>query len=287
MRLVIVSNRLPVVITNDQNDWKVRGGSGGLVTALGPVLRRWGGVWIGWPGAVSTDEAALNEVLARYGQEAGYDLRPVPMSNEEVEGFYHGFCNEIIWPLFHDLLAECNFVPDYWTQYLAVKDRFAKVVQQCVEEGDFVWIHDYHLMGLGRPLRERGLHNRLGFFLHIPFPPPDIFCALPWRDELLRGLTQYDIIGFQTPRDRENFLDCMRRLLPEARLHLQQGMVECRLSGRSTLIGSFPIGIDYDEFADAAAAPATTARVEEIRKQMPGQQIILGLDRLDYTKGIP
>ena len=287
MRLVVVSNRLPVVITNEQNDWKIRSGSGGLVTALGPVLRRRGGVWIGWPGAVSTDEAALNGILADYGREAGYDLRPVPMSNEEVEGFYHGFCNEIVWPLFHDLLAQCNFVPDYWTQYLAVKIRYAKEVEQEIGKDDFVWVHDYHLLGLGRQLRERGLRNRIGFFLHIPFPPPDIFCALPWRDELLRGLLHYDVIGLQTPRDRENLLDCMRRLLPEARLHWRQGMVECRLSGRATLIGPFPIGIDYDEFADAAAAPSVTARVEEMRQQMPNQQIILGLDRLDYTKGIP
>jgi trehalose 6-phosphate synthase/phosphatase len=287
MRLVLVSNRLPVVITEEQGDWKVRGGSGGLVTAMGPVLRRWGGVWIGWPGAVIADEAALREILGRYGRDVGYELRPVPMSNEEIEGFYQGFCNEIIWPLFHDLQSQCNFVPEYWTQYIAVKEKFAKAVQLSVEEGDFIWVHDYHLIGLGRQLRERGLHNRLGFFLHIPFPPPDIFCVLPWRGELLRSLTHYDVIGFQTPRDRENFLDCVRRLLPEARLHWRQGMVECRLSGRAVLIGSFPIGIDYGEFAEAAAASAVTARVEEMRKQMPNQQIILGLDRLDYTKGIP
>jgi trehalose-6-phosphate synthase len=156
-----------------------------------------------------------------------------------------------------------------------------------VTDGDFVWVHDYHLMGLGRQLLERGLRNRLGFFLHIPFPPPDIFSKLPWRSNVLQSLLHYDLLGFQTPRDRENFLDCVRRLLPEAHCHRQRGTIDCAVSQRETRIGVFPIGIDYECFAQMAASPATTQRVAELRQQMPGQQIILGLDRLDYTKGIP
>lgn len=287
MRIIIVSNRLPAVIEAVDTGWRLRNGSGGLVTALGPVLRRRGGVWIGWPGAASTDATTVDEILARHGREVGYELRPVPMSQEEVEGFYQGFCNEIIWPLFHDLQSECNFVPEYWTQYVVVKERFAEVVWRYATDQDLVWVHDYHLLGLGRQLRERRLTNRLGFFLHIPFPPPDIFCKLPWRSDVLQSLTHYDVLGFQTPRDRENFLDCVRKLLPEARLRWQLGMVECSLSGRTAQIGTFPIGIDYDLFAQAAASPPITQRVQELRSQMPNQQIILGVDRLDYTKGIP
>jgi alpha,alpha-trehalose-phosphate synthase [UDP-forming] len=287
MRIVVVSNRLPVIIEAGESGFKLRPGSGGLVTALSPVLRRRGGVWIGWPGAASDDEATLREILATHSREVGYELQPVLMSPAEVEGFYDGFCNEIIWPLFHDLQSECNFEPSYWTQYVAVKEKFAEVVQRHVTSADLVWVHDYHLLGLGRQLRTRGLTNRLGFFLHIPFPPPDIFCKLPWRTDVLQSLTHYDVIGFQTPRDRENFLDCVRRLLPEARLRPQLGMVECRLAGRSAQIGAFPIGIDYEQFAQAAASPPVTQRVQELREQIPSQQIVLGLDRLDYTKGIP
>jgi trehalose 6-phosphate synthase/phosphatase len=287
VRVVIVSNRLPVVVEAAEDGMHVRRGSGGLVTAMSPVLRRRGGLWIGWPGGVATDEQALHEALAGYDQQAGYELQPVSMSQEEVEGFYRGFCNEIIWPLFHDLQSECNFEPGYWTVYTSVKQKYAAVVQRHVSEQDFVWVHDYHLMGLGRQLVDRGLRNRLGFFLHIPFPPPDIFSKLPWRSDVLQSLLHYDLIGFQTPRDRENFLDCVRRLLPEARFHRLRGTIECAFSDRETRIGVFPIGIDYNCFAQAAASPATTQRVEELRGQMPGQQVILGLDRLDYTKGIP
>ncbi len=287
VRLVIVSNRLPVIIQTEEDGPLIRDASGGLITALAPVLRRWGGVWIGWPGATTQDAAALNELLSNHSRHTGFDLKPVVMSKEEVEGFYQGYCNEIIWPLFHDLQSQCNFEPDYWTQYIAVKEKFADVVRQNVHATDFVWVQDYHLMGLGRQLRERGLQNRIGFFLHIPFPPPDIFCKLPWRTDVLRGMMDYDVIGFQAPRDRENFLDCVRKLLPAARLRTWRGIVECDLAARATQIGTFPIGIDYDLFAEAAAKPEITHRVQELRSQMPNQQIVLGLDRLDYTKGIP
>jgi len=287
MRIVVVSNRLPIVVEPDGPEWHIRPGSGGLVTALSPVLRRHGGTWVGWPGAESTDDESLARILSDYSRSVGYELKPVPMSRDEILGFYQGFCNEIVWPLFHDLQTYCNFVPEYWTRCTAVERRYAEIVVECVEPTDFIWVQDYHLMGLGRQLRGHGIQNRLGFFLHIPFPPPDIFCKLPWRTDVLESLLHYDVVGFQTPRDRENFLDCLRHLLPEAQLRRQGHTVECRWSTRVTRIGAFPIGIDYDEFASAAAAPRIGERVRELREQMPHQQIVLGLDRLDYTKGIP
>jgi trehalose 6-phosphate synthase/phosphatase len=299
MRLVVVSNRLPIVIESiatagDRLETgptvpavQIRRGSGGLVSALSPVLRRRGGLWIGWPGSATADETVLRDALASYGRQEGYELVPVTLSPEEVDGFYQGFCNQIVWPLFHDLQTQCNFEPGYWTVYSAVKAKFAQVIEEHVGQDDFVWVHDYHLMGLGRQLVERGLRNPLGFFLHTPFPPPDIFAKLPWRSEVLHGLLHYDLLGFQTPRDRENLLDCMRRLVPEARWRRKQATMECAFSPRATRIGVFPIGIDYESFAQAAASPAVTQRVAVLREQMPDQQIILGLDRLDYTKGIP
>jgi trehalose 6-phosphate synthase len=286
-RIVIVSNRLPVVLERDQSGWSVRDGSGGLVTALSAVLRRLGGVWIGWPGTIGTDDSELEPILAQHGRQVGYSLRPVSMSKEEVEGFYQGFSNEIIWPLFHDLQSQCNFVPDYWTRYIAVKEKFADAVCREMEPNDLVWVHDYHLMGLARRLRERGLKNRLGYFLHIPFPPPDIFCKLPWRVEVLKGLLQYDLIGFQTPRDRENFLDCVRKLVPEARQRCSHGTFDCELVGHVARIGTFPIGIDFNHFAGTAATQEITDRTTALRREMPEQQIVLAVDRLDYTKGIP
>lgn len=286
-RTVVVSSRLPIVVDGENGAYRIRAASGGLVRAMGAVLRRRGGRWVGWPGTDAAEEAALRDLLHRQGLELGYELWPVVMSREEIEGFYQGYCNEIIWPLFHDLQSQCNFVPDYWTQYATVREKFAEIVAQRVDDGDFIWIQDYHLMGLGQCLRERGLDNPLGFFLHIPFPPPDIYGKLPWRTEVLEGMLYHDVIGFQTPHDRANFLDCVRALLPEAQLRARRAIVECQFRGRMAQIGAFPIGIDYDLFAEAAETPAVGARAGALREQFPAQQLILGLDRLDYTKGIP
>lgn len=287
MRLVIVSNRLPILVECRDNVWTTRPGTGGLVTALAPVLQRMGGLWIGWPGGGDSQDAEVARILDEHGKGVGYEMRGVPMSHTEVEGFYQGFCNEIIWPLFHDLQTRCNFEPGYWTHYTAVKNKFAEVVRSHVQPDDFIWVQDYHLLGLGRRLRELGATNRIGFFLHIPFPPPDIFCKLPWRTEVLEGLLQNDIVGFQTPRDLENFLDCIRKLLPDVRRKQRRGGFRCISHKRWTDFGDFPIGIDYNRFAGDAAGDAITARVEQLRRDMPGQQIVLGIDRLDYTKGIP
>lgn len=285
-RIVMVSNRLPVVLERSNGGFEVRPGSGGLVTALAPVLRRWGGVWVGWTGVVTEDGVDTAGLVTDFSQTAGYELREVQLSTQDRDLFYQGYSNEIVWPLFHDLQSRCNFVPEYWTAYLHVKQSFAGAVEAVVRPGDFVFIQDYHLMGLGRRLRDGGLENRLAFFLHIPFPPPDIFCKLPWRNDVLSGLLAYDVIGFQTPRDLENFMDCVRKLIPRARRHRRRGVFVVEHAGHTAQIGAFPIGIDYDEFAVPARDAEVTARVKELRREMGTPQVLLGVDRLDYTKGI-
>jgi trehalose 6-phosphate synthase len=286
-RIVVISNRLPVVIETDEQGTRAHPGSGGLVTALAPILRQWGGLWIGWPGSAPGEEVEVERLLAGFNHSLGYSMTPVHLSPQERNGFYQGFSNEIIWPLFHDLQSSCNFVPEYWNAYQAVKEKFAEVVVQEVQPDDFVWVNDYHLMGLGRRLRERGVHNKLGFFLHIPFPPPDIFCKLPWRTDVLEGLLTHDVVGFQTPRDLENFNDCVRRLLPKARRRRSRGTLEVTHRRSTCSVGAFPIGIDFDEFAVPAASPEVAERARQLRADMQDQQVILGLDRLDYTKDIP
>jgi trehalose 6-phosphate synthase len=286
MRLVVVSNRLPVVVEPDGDQWRARPGSGGLVAALAPILGRRGGLWIGWPG-VMDQSLGVYKVLAAHAHTEGYALEPVWLSADEEQGFYHGFSNEIIWPLFHDLQSRCNFVPAYWTTYVTVNKRFAEAVRNTVHADDFIWVQDYHLMGVGWWLREHGVTNRLAFFLHIPFPPPDIFRKLPWRKDVLESLLAYDVIGFQAPRDRENFADCVRQVLPEAKLRRVRGGLRAEHLGRSCTIGAFPIGIDYEDFAKGAATDVVKERTRSVRRDIPGEQLVLGLDRLDYTKGIP
>jgi trehalose 6-phosphate synthase/phosphatase len=287
VRTLFVSNRLPIVAERSDAGWTSHTSAGGLVTALAPVLRRFGGMWIGWTGSSALQGRDLKSLIAEFARREGYRVAPVPLTTEDYERFYQGFCNEIIWPLFHDLQTRCNFMPEYWTSAQKVSQAFADVVQKHARADDLIWVQDYHLLGLGRVLRERGIKNPLAFFLHIPFPSPDIFCKLPWRLEVLRGLLNYQVIGLQTRRDLENFSDCVHRLIPECERSKSLTQLKLADNSHACMVGSFPIGIDFEEFGIAADTPAVEQRIEELRKEFGGRQIILGLDRLDYTKGIP
>ncbi len=287
-RLVAVSNRLPMKLYQQDGQWRTTPGSGGLVTALAPVLKNRGGLWIGWPGAADlTDPEVLQEVMWQASRESGYRFHPVNLSAEDVQGYYYGFANEVIWPLFHDLQGRCNFVPEYWRSYQEVNHKFAAVIARNCREDDYLWIHDYHLMGVAQALGEMDLRIPSGFFLHIPFPPLDIFLKLPWRGQILQALMEFDLIGFQTLRDRRNFLLCVQHLLPAARVSGRGMVVTLRAGEREVRVGHFPISIDFDSFAGAAAAREVSDRAWYFHEQFAERQIILGVDRLDYTKGIP
>jgi trehalose 6-phosphate synthase/phosphatase len=287
MSMTIVSNRLPVVLEHTDGKWTTRPGAGGLISAFIPALRRWGGSWIGWPGIAGAEGLDLDAVLAESSAQERFRLTPVPLSHEEYERFYKGFSNEIIWPLFHDLQSRCNFAPEYWTSYTDVQSKFAAVVEMHAQPGDVIWVQDYHLMGLGQRLREAGVENHICFFLHIPFPPPDIYCKLPWRKVVLESLLHYDLIGLQTAHDLENFRYCLKLLLPDAEYERHGDEIHIRHGGHESKVGAFPIGIDFDEFATQAASAEARDMLRDLHEKLPGQQIILGLDRLDYTKGIP
>ena len=288
-RLVAVSNRLPcrVAFDADRGEWEVHPSSGGLVTAMSPVLRDRGGLWIGWPGVAAEEEAPLERLLPPLTEELGFELAPVSLTEAERDNFYLGFSNEVVWPLFHDLQTLYNFDPAYWRTYRTVNRKYARAISENAKSGDYVWVHDYHLMMAASELRELGYEGRVGFFLHTPFPSPDIYMKLPWRFEILQGLLEYDLIGFQTLRDRRNFLQCVRRLLADVPMAGSGAVVSCRVEGRDVRVGSFPISIDFEDFAEAGADPAVVGRCADLRKNLPDRQLILGVDRLDYTKGIP
>ncbi len=285
-RLVVVSNRLPFVLTRTNDRWTLKPGAGGLVSALAPVLRNRGGMWIGWPGSAENEIPDIDQILATATRDSGYTLKPVVLNTEEKEKFYQGFSNEIIWPLFHDLQSHCNFDPSYWRTYEEVNRKFARIVARNYKPEDFIWVHDYHLINVAKELHQMGLRARVGFFLHIPFPPLDIFLKLPWRFQMLHALLEYDLIGFQTLRDRRNFIQCVRTLIPDVTLIGKGQVITARLGTREVRIGAFPIGIDYNEFAKRAASSEVTVRTEQLHQDLRDRQIILGIDRLDYTKGI-
>ena len=282
-RLIIVSNRLPVTIRRTSNGLEAEPSSGGLVSALFPIFKAAGGCWVGWPGTGYATE--IQKTLRR--QCADYFFEPVFLTEAERSHFYQGCSNEILWPLFHDFPSRCNFDPAYWNAYRDATEKFADGVERVAHREDFVWVHDYHLMMLADALRARDLRLNLSYFHHVPFPAPDIFEKLPWRAEVLRGLLQFNHLGFQTDRDKKNFVRCVQRLYPGTRLHKIGARRLLSSGGMHTEIRTSPVSIDYQSVALEAGGSAVRGRVQELRQAFEGKQIILGLDRLDYTKGIP
>ncbi|MBN2082018.1 trehalose-6-phosphate synthase [bacterium] len=285
-RLVIMSNRLPVALHEEDGAWTASPAPGGLVTALTPVLKRHSGVWIGWPG--TTEQVELAGALETVSAELGYRLEPVQLNAEQLQGYYYGFSNEIIWPLFHGFETRCNFEPAYWHDYQDVNRQFAAATAGVLEPGDFLWIHDYHLMLTARELKRQSPELNCAFFLHIPFPPPDIFFKLPWRKEILEGLLAFDLIGFQTLRDRRNFTLCLQQLrIPGLKVYGRGAVVDISLGEHHLRAGAFPISLDYQDIQRHAATPEVEQLAWLFHEKFPDRQIMIGMDRLDYTKGIP
>jgi alpha,alpha-trehalose-phosphate synthase [UDP-forming] len=284
-RLIIVSNRLPITVESVKSEKLVIPSSGGLVSALAPILKDGGGCWVGWTGTEYQD--MIPELVAHWGSTQGYSLVPVFLTEREQRQYYRGFCNEIIWPLFHGLPFRSQLDSVIWQSYCEVNRKFADAVEGVAEPGDFIWVHDYHLMMCADALRKGALQHRLAYFHHIPFPAPDIFEVLPWRAELLRALLEFDVVGFQTHRDRRNFISCLRRFLPNVRLHRGGEISIARVDSRATTLGTYPISIDCQLFAAADRQPAIAKAAATLRGRLGQTRVMLGVDRLDYTKGIP
>lgn len=286
-RLVVVSNRLPISINQDEKgEWSITPGSGGLVTALAPVMRRNSGVWVGWPGC--SEEAPVQRLFEEFHLSENYQLLGVPLNPQEEHDYYRGLANAALWPLFHDMLGQCHFHEPHWQTYKQVNHRFAQSVLDIQQEHDFVWVHDYQLTLVGKALRELGYTRQLGYFLHIPFPSVDLYRRLPWRRELLEGLLAYDLLGFQTVHDQRNFVNCVINLIPEVRVVARHPReIHLHYNSRHIIAGHFPISIDFSEFSDAAAGKEVADAAWYLHEHYEGRQLLLGVDRLDYTKGIP
>jgi trehalose 6-phosphate synthase len=274
-QLVVVANRLPVRPSSaKEGDGGWRPSPGGLVTALSSVLQENDGLWIGWPGA-STGESAP-EIYE------GIRLKSVEISTEEYEEFYLGFSNATLWPLYHDAIRAPTFHRHWWQTYRTVNRRYAEAAAQAVEPNGTVWVHDYQLQLVPQMLRELRPDVKIGFFLHIPFPPAELFMQLPWRKEILQGLLGADLIGFQVHSNASNFSRLARRQLGATGTDgtlLYQNHV--------TTVGAFPISVDCDQLTSLAQDPAIMRRCVELRLTLGNpQRVLLGCDRLDYTKGI-
>jgi trehalose 6-phosphate synthase/phosphatase len=279
-RLIIVSNRLPVTVRAEHGEPIVHMSIGGLATGLRAPHERSNGLWIGWPGSLGELDPRGRENVLRQLAE----LRTIPLELEqrEVEIFYEHISNAVLWPTFHDRIDRLPLRIEGWDVYDAVNARFADAVAEQYRPGDVVWVHDYQLMRVPALLRDRIPDARIGFFLHIPFPNPEIYFALPTRAWLVEGMMGADLVGFHTRRFQGHFRAALRRLFGvemEAAGHVPWGRRRVRL-------GVFPIGVDTAGLAARAASPEVDTVVRELATTA-GERLLVGIDRLDYSKGIP
>ena len=274
--LVIVANRLPVDrVTQDDGTAGWRRSPGGLVTAIEPVMRARGGVWLGWPGGTDQDLEPF--------EDDGLNLVPIAMDEQDIEEFYEGFSNATIWPIYHDLVAKPEFHREWWDRYVKVNERFAAKADEFANKGATVWVHDYQLQLVPQMLRERRPDLRIGFYLHIPFPPGELFQQLPWRRQILEGLLGADLLGFQLPGGAGNFVRLVRQRVG----HKTHRDLVYLPDGRTVRAAAFPISIDAGGFEKLALSEPVAERADAIREALGNpRRIFLGIDRLDYTKGI-
>jgi trehalose 6-phosphate synthase len=271
--LVIIANRLPVTPSaDDDGEWEIS--PGGLVRALLPTVRRLGAAWVGWSGATgaSPDD----------DQAAGVALVPVELSADDVEEYYDGFSNQTLWPLYHDVTDAVVIEREWWDAYVQVNQRFAEAAATAAAPGAAVWVHDYHLQLVPQMLRELRPDVRIGFFLHIPFPPHELFARLPWREAILEGVLGADLVSFQTDQAARNFMAVAIQLTSATPAEF--GL---RIEGRAVPVGAHPISIDVDEIEELAGDPKTIEAALTARELLGNPKyLLLGVDRLDSTKAI-
>lgn len=278
--LVVVANRLPVdrvVDPSGEQTW--RRSPGGLVTALEPVMRRADGAWIGWPGQPDIEVEPF--------EFEGTQLVPIALSSDEIEKYYEGMSNDTFWPLYHDVIAEPRYRRVWWDTYVRVNRRFAEATAAVAAEGAMVWVQDYQLQLVPRMLREARPDLTIGYFHHIPFPAYGLYSQLPWRRQVLEGLLGADVIGFQRVADAGNFARAVRRVLRYDTKASGISVPNEDGTSRTALAKAFPISIDAESYIELARRPDIQRRAAEIRAELGNpKRILLGVDRLDYTKGI-
>jgi len=281
-RLLVVSNRLPLTAKRVSGRWRGERSSGGLVAAMAPLMEQTHGLWLGWPGdALPGEPEGRARLMREWEEQHGYVAVEIPA--KVSRSFYEGYANDTLWPLLHGFPTRVVFAPESWAAYRAANERFAEAVLSRVRKGDLIWAHDYQLMLVPQMVREGAADARIGFFLHIPFPSSEVFRILPEREQLLRGLLGADALAFQTHGHLHNF----RRSLLQV-LGLESHMDSVQVDGRTVQLSALPIGIQSDEWRSLIEDDRKVARRRaELNERHHGRKLIISVDRLDYTKGIP
>lgn len=276
-KTIIVSNRLPVKITEKDGEYVLNPSEGGLATGLGSIYRQGYNIWIGWPGIEVSEEAQpqIREQLKEL------NLMPVYLTQEEINNYYEGFSNEVLWPVFHYMSVYARYEQVYWDFYYQVNNKFRDVVLQVAEPGDIIWIHDYQLLLLPGLIRSEAADVAIGYFQHIPFPSFELFRLIPWRCELLEGMLGADLLGFHTFDDSHHFLNAVTRLLP---VNASSNVV--MVNDRAVIAETFPMGIDNEKFELLSDDPEVLRQLESLKENFHHIRMVLSIDRLDYSKGI-
>ena len=279
-KTIIVSNRLPISIKKDEEgNLEYIPSSGGLATGLGSIYKKGNNLWLGWPGTFFTKEKNKEAVTENLHKE---NMAPVFLTEDDIHNFYEGFSNSTLWPLFHYFTQYVEYNPEFWESYVEVNRKFCEETLKYADESDVIWVHDYQLLLLPEMIREKLPNATIGFFNHIPFPSFEIFRSLPWRKQILNGMLGADLIGFHTYDDMRHFLSAVSRITG-----IDHSMGHLKSSNRIITVDALPMGIDYKKFSEAAISKETQKEVKQYYSYLNSQQLILSIDRLDYSKGIP
>jgi trehalose 6-phosphate synthase len=282
--LVVVSNRGAYVLSEKNGQTTYTRAVSGLVSAVEPVLTSNYGTWVAWCGRLSNNAKSQGHRVAIPPEAPHYYLREVVLTESEYHAYYHGFANSSLWPLAHQLIDKCIFKKEFWHAYRRVNYKFAQATAESAREGDLFWIHDYHLTLAPQLLRRYYPRARIAFFWHIPFPPPDVFQVLPWGRQILHGLLGSDLVAFHTRSYMNNFLACVQHYF-QATVNQEQGVIW--LGKKKIMVRDLPVGVNWRRFEQLAADPQVKHRAGQIRQAIGADYLLLGIDRLDYTKGIP
>ena len=272
-RLIVISNRVSAPKAKS-----AAGAQGGLAVALTAALRENRGIWFGWSG----NECEKFEGKLDMERHDGVTTATIDLERQDIDEYYNGYANRTLWPLFHYRIDLAEYERTFGSGYERVNEIFAETVAPLIEPDDLIWVHDYHMLPLGKMLRDRGVKNRIGFFLHIPWPPTRLFVSLPYHERLVRTLLEYDVIGFQTNEWLESFLHYVEKELGGT--VDEDGWIE--FEGRRCCAKAFPIGIDFDEFTEAAEGETAAEANKQLSRSTLGKKVIIGVDRLDYSKGV-
>ncbi|MBC2776050.1 alpha,alpha-trehalose-phosphate synthase (UDP-forming) [Parasphingopyxis marina] len=272
-RLIVISNRVSAPKAKS-----AAGAQGGLAVALSAALRENRGIWFGWSG----NETEQYEGKLDMQRHDGVTTVTIDLERQDIDEYYNGYANRTLWPLFHYRIDLAEYERTFGSGYERVNELFAEAAAPLIEPDDLVWIHDYHMIPLGKMLRDRGIKNRIGFFLHIPWPPTRLFVSLPYHERLVRTMLDYDVIGFQTQEWLESFVHYIEKELGGT--VDADGTVHCE--GKTVLARAFPIGVDFDEFTAATKSPEAKAAHDQLKASSLDKKVLIGVDRLDYSKGV-